>query len=133
LCFYGNRPDIIGSILIESFHEVRQEPKCVIIQKCLIEITQVDREINEKVLDFLISNKNGSELEFTFLKTIIYHLFDTKTKEEFDNLEVSIIQSKLSANNYENYVSISGQVKFPKKMGDAMRLPSSSPNSDNNE
>ena len=39
------------------------------------------------------------------------------------------MQSKLSNKDYENYVSISGQIKFPKKMGDA--LPS--PNSDNNK
>src|SRR5438132_6672262 len=94
LCFCESQLDIIGvSVLLESFHEIRQEPKTVIIQKCLFEITQVGREINEKVLDFLISNKNGSELEFTFLKTIIYHFFDIETKKEFDNLEISIMQS----------------------------------------
>src|SRR5439155_25758025 len=63
LCLCENRLDMIGdSILIEAFHEVRQEPKSVITQKCLIEITQVDREINKnfKVLDFLISNISGS-------------------------------------------------------------------------
>src|SRR5204863_1979196 len=112
------RLDTFGdSIFIEAFHEIRQEPKTVIIQKCLIEITQIDREVNEKVLDFLVNNKNGSELEFLFLKTIIYHFFDTKTKKEFDNLEISIMQSRLNVKDYGNYdyVSISGQVKFSDK------------------
>src|SRR5207248_1971555 len=103
--------------------------------KCLIEITQVDREINKnfRVLDFLFDNKNGSELEFTFLKAIIYHFADTKSKKEFDNLEVSIMQSRLNVKNYENFVSISGKVKFPEKMGDATQSLSSSPNNSNNE
>src|SRR5436305_99392 len=68
-----------------------------------------------------------------FLKTIIYHFFDTETKQEFDNLEISTMQSRLSAKYYENYVSISGQVKLPKKMKDAIQSLSSSPNSYNND
>ena len=51
---------------------------------------------------------------------IIYHFFDTKTKERFDSLEVSIMQARLSVSDYENYVSISGQIKFPKKVEDVI-------------
>ncbi|CAJ0635985.1 3276_t:CDS:2, partial [Entrophospora sp. SA101] len=133
LCFCKSRLDIIGdSVLIESFCEVRKEPKYVIIQKCLIEITQVDREVKNdyKVLDFLSHGRNGSELEFIFLKTIIYHFFDTETKKGFDNLEISIIQSK--PNFRENYVSISGQVKLPKKIEDSQPSFLSSSSSSNN-
>src|SRR2546423_1066005 len=80
LCFCEDRLDSIGdSILINAFHEIRKEPISVIIQKCLIEITQVDREINKnyKVLDFLFNCINEFEQEFMFLKTIIFHFFDT--------------------------------------------------------
>ncbi|CAJ0909588.1 13901_t:CDS:2 [Entrophospora sp. SA101] len=77
---------------MESFCEVRNEPKSIVIQKCLIEITQVEKEVKYKVLDFLKSYKNISELEFAFLETMAFHFFDTATKEELNKqIENTII------------------------------------------
>ncbi|CAH1757779.1 1104_t:CDS:2 [Entrophospora sp. SA101] len=105
LCFCENRLDTIGdSIMLESFCEVRNEPKIDIIQKCLIEMTQADREVKSKVLDFLRRDKNGRGLDSVFLKTIVCHLFDfdTETKGKFDDLEKKEEISLSSSSNSNN-------------------------------
>ncbi|CAJ0823520.1 11623_t:CDS:2 [Entrophospora sp. SA101] len=101
LHLYENQPRICGSILMESFREVRKESKFVTEQKCLIEITRIDRRINYKVLDFL-KHKGTSELEFLFLKTFIYHFFTTDIKKEFDNLETSFIKDEQVKSSNKN-------------------------------
>ncbi|CAH1768156.1 2941_t:CDS:1, partial [Entrophospora sp. SA101] len=64
----------------------------------------IEVENHYKMLEFLKDYKNGIELEFVFLKSIISHFFGTKIKRDFDNLEILIMQSILSVKDYENYV-----------------------------
>ncbi|CAJ0914984.1 21570_t:CDS:2 [Entrophospora sp. SA101] len=76
-------------------------------------ITQVDIEVENhyKMLEFLKDYKNGIELEFVFLKSIISHFFGTKIKRDFDNLEILIMQSILKKSQYREGVVIDTKPK----------------------